>query len=49
MGGEALRTEGVRCPSVVGGWGSTLIESVGGGMVSGVLKKRPGKGKTYEM
>jgi hypothetical protein len=33
----------------VGGWGSTLIEEGGGEWDRGFLKRRPGKGKTFEM
>jgi hypothetical protein len=33
----------------VGGWGSTLIETVEAGWDKGFLKGRPGKGKTFEI
>jgi hypothetical protein len=32
-----------------GGWGSTLIGPVGGGMGWGFPNGRPGKGKTFEI
>jgi hypothetical protein len=58
VGGEAIGPEDVRCLNVgecqggktgVGGWGSTLIEARGEEMGWGFLKKRPGKGETFEM
>jgi hypothetical protein len=59
VGGEALGSESVRCPSVgecqggkmeVGGWESTFIEAGGrGGWDREFPKGRPGKGKTFEM
>jgi hypothetical protein len=58
VGGEALGSEGVRCPSIggcqggkteMGGWGSTLRGSREGEWARGFLKGRPGKGKTFEM
>ena len=59
MGGDTLRPEVVRCPSVgecqggrmrVGGCRSTLIEAGGGGeWVWEVEKGSTRKGKTFEM
>jgi hypothetical protein len=54
-GREALRPEGIHCPSVgqcqgrktegVGGWGSTLIEAGGGGLGQRVSEVEIWKGE----
>jgi hypothetical protein len=59
MGEEVLVSLKAQCPSVgecegeeagVGGWGSTLIEAVGGGMGWGFVGGgESGKGITFEM
>jgi hypothetical protein len=58
VGGETLRPESIRCPSVgecqgrrmgVGGWGNTLIEVRGWVGGRGVSEVETWKGETFEM